>query len=118
MSETYLEVVNKVNNVIDVAGAKPPEYHGLPARVPLCVGRNPLLVLGGAVLAGGAVTNQVDLSKAAATQLLDHPVVGSQLGQRTVHQLHRGVGGGCRIQETVAATLMAFPTHTWKAEAQ
>ena len=47
-----------------------------------------LLVLGRAVLARGPVPDEVDLAEAAAAQLLNHPVLGPQLGQRPVRELH------------------------------
>ena len=47
-----------------------------------------LLVLCCAVLSRGPVADEVDLAKAAAAQLLNHPVLGPQLGQRPVRELH------------------------------
>ena len=51
-----------MDDVVLVSGAEPPEDGGLPARRPLRVGRHPLLVLGGAVLARRPVPDEVDLT--------------------------------------------------------
>ena len=85
---THLEIVDVVDDMVLVSGTEPPEDGGLPARRPLRVRRDPLLVLGGAVLARRPMPDEVDLAEAAAAQLLDHPVLGAQLGQRPVEELH------------------------------
>ena len=61
---------------------------GFPPGVPLSIRSEPLLVLGGEVITTLSVTNQVDFSKSSTAQLLDHPVLGPELTERSVNDLH------------------------------
>ena len=81
-----LEVVPEEDDVRVVL--QPPEDGRFPAGVSLRVGRQPLLMLGRAILATLAVSDQVNFAEAAAAELLNHPVLGAELGQGPIHGLH------------------------------
>ncbi len=59
------------------------------------------LMLARKVSLGLSVLDQVDLGKSSDSQLLDHPVVGAELGHGTRVQLHGGLS--CQPKKCLAS---------------